>query len=141
MNIENHQFNGFHALTAEILVTVRPAFYPEASNRLRSIYVWLYNVRIKNLRQNPVQLLSRYWKIYDSSSTVEETEGEGVVGQQPVLNSMEVFEYVSQTRLFTNSGLMKGEYIMLDKSSLEKFKVIIPTFSFDVTPLSPKFKN
>ncbi|KJV56011.1 hypothetical protein OCHUTO_0628 [Orientia chuto str. Dubai] len=141
MNVEDYKFDGFYALTEDVLVTVSPTFYPEASNRLRSIYVWLYKVRIKNLRQHPVQLLSRYWKIYDSNSILEEVEGEGVIGQKPVLDHMEVFEYISQTRLFTSSGLMKGTYTMLDKESEKEFKVVIPTFSLDIDLLNLKFKN
>ncbi len=137
----NNQFNEFSALTHNVLVRVKPVFYPDASNRLYSIYVWLYNVKIENLGEYPIQLLRRYWKIYDSNSTIEEISGDGVVGQQPTLNPMEVFDYSSQARLFTTSGLMQGEYTMLNKVSMKEFKVIVPMFSLDIDPINYKFKN
>ena len=43
------------------------------------------------------QLKNRYWKIVDSNGSEQEVKGEGVVGEQPILNPGEKFEYASGT--------------------------------------------
>lgn len=137
----NNQSNKFKSVTNGVVVVVNPIFYPEVSNQIYSIYVWLYNVRIKNLRASPIQLLRRYWRIYDSNAIIEEARGDGVVGKQQIINSMQMFEYSSQVRLFTGSGIMEGRYTMLNTESMDKFEVRIPTFSLDVDPFYQRFKN
>jgi ApaG protein len=57
--------------------------------------------------------------------------GDGVVGQQPVLEPGESFEYTSGTPLGTPSGFMTGTYHMIETASGEPFDVAIPAFSLD----------
>src|SRR5690242_19833475 len=100
----------FTETTDEIKVSVIPAFYHEGSNREQNMFIWVYNVKIENLSNSVVQIIGRHWQIFDEHGKLEEIKGAGVVGQQPILRPAEIFEYTSQVRLFTDSGLMRGEY-------------------------------
>ena len=91
---------------------------------------------IDNQGNEKVQLKNRYWKIIDSNGSEQEVKGEGVVGEQPILNPGEKFEYTSGTPLSTPSGFMGGHYEMETKAG-KKFEAIIPLFSLD----SPFIKN
>jgi len=56
--------------------------------------------------------------------------GAGVIGEQPVLKPGEAFRYTSGTALGTASGLMFGEYEMVNGDG-EHFEVEVPAFSLD----------
>ena len=58
-------------------------------------------------------------------------KGKGVVGEQPIIQPGDEFEYTSGTPLKTNSGLMHGSYQMEDFNG-KSFEVSIPPFSLDV---------
>jgi ApaG protein len=77
-----------------------------------------------------VQLLTRHWKITDAMGRVQEVRGAGVVGEQPVLNPGESFQYTSGTPLGAPSGIMVGSYGM-ENGSGERFDVDVPAFSLD----------
>lgn len=77
-----------------------------------------------------MQLLTRYWHITDGMGRVQEVRGAGVVGEQPVLNPGESYEYTSGTPLPTPSGIMKGSYQMSTPSG-DKFDIEVPAFSLD----------
>ena len=93
-------------------------------------YVWAYHIRIENQGDDRVQLMRRHWHITDSQGRVHEVRGEGVVGEQPVLEPGEAFEYTSGTPLATPSGFMVGSYQMIDQSG-KNFSVSVPAFSLD----------
>lgn len=116
--------------THSIKVTVRPMFLEEESTPQQDHYVWAYQIQIQNFRADPVQLLSRSWKILDSQGRAQEIRGEGVVGSQPVLKPGETFEYTSGIPLKTPSGMMIGAYEMESESG-DIFQVEIPAFSLD----------
>ena len=122
--------------TKKINITVNPYFLDDQSEPEEQHFVWAYQVTIDNQGNEKVQLKNRYWKIIDSNGTEQEVKGEGVVGEQPVLNPGEKFEYTSGTPLNTPSGFMGGHYEMETKAG-EKFEAIIPQFSLD----SPFIKN
>ena len=71
-----------------------------------------------------------YRPIMDSNGTLQEVRGKGVVGEQPILNPGEKFEYTSGTPLCTSSGFMEGIYEMQNDKG-DKFDVFIPKFSLD----------
>ncbi|MDD9331493.1 MAG: Co2+/Mg2+ efflux protein ApaG [Wolbachia sp.] len=114
-----------------VKVTVLPMYIEEQSIPYENCYVWMYNVRIKNQSQSTIQLLSRYWHIMDDKGKVNEIEGVGVVGEQPVIKSGEIFKYTSGAYLNAPSGVMKGKYEFLNEESTKTFEVIIPSFSLD----------
>lgn len=119
--------NKFVATTEDITVTVRPVYLDGQSDMIQKKFVFAYFIRIENNGRETVQLLRRHWTINHSSGKVEEVDGEGVVGKQPLLAPGEVHEYNSYCVLETFEGSMEGTYLMM-RSNGEKFKVMIPRF-------------
>ena len=118
------------ATTRSIRVTVNPVYLEEQSATENDHYVWAYQVEIENQGEDVVQLLTRHWKITDAMGRVQEVRGAGVVGEQPVLNPGESFQYTSGTPLGAPSGIMVGSYGM-ENGSGERFDVDVPAFSLD----------
>ena len=126
----------YTAMTHDIQVTVIPEFLPDRSDPGNGQYFWSYTVEIANLGPKLVQLIARHWLITDASGKVQEVQGLGVVGEQPVLQPGESFRYTSGCPLSTPSGIMAGNYRMADEHG-SAFQVLIPTFSLD----SPEAKR
>ena len=120
----------YRALTRDIEVTVEPYYLAEQSDPEESRYVWAYRVVISNHSDITVQLISRYWNITDESGQVDEVTGPGVIGEQPILNPGDTYEYQSGCPLDTPSGVMFGHYQMVTDNG-ELFDVAIPAFSLD----------
>ncbi len=116
--------------TKKISITVNPYYLEDQSEPDDQHYVWAYQVTINNLGEERVQLKNRYWKIIDSNGEKQEVRGEGVVGEQPILNPGEQYEYTSGTPLTTPSGFMEGYYEMETKNGFI-FEASIPLFSLD----------
>ena len=116
--------------TRDIKINVEPIYLEDESIPEDSIYVWAYKIKIKNTGHESVQLLNRYWKITDSHGIVKEVNGEGVVGEQPIIAPGDTYEYMSGAPLQTPSGLMNGTYGMVTEKG-ESFDVDIPAFSLD----------
>lgn len=116
--------------TRLIKVTVRPQFLAEESRPALGRYFWAYTIEIVNMGPETVQLRSRAWQITDEAGRREEVHGPGVIGQQPVLDPGERFEYTSGCPLATPSGMMVGSYQMVADSG-ETFDIDIPAFSLD----------
>ena len=117
--------------THGVRVTVRSFYLEDQSQPDESHYVWAYRVKIENRGREPVQLLRRTWQITDARGRTQHVHGAGVVGEQPLLEPGESFEYTSGTPLDTPSGFMVGAYHMVVPSSGENFDVAIPAFSLD----------
>ncbi|HQR57368.1 MAG TPA: Co2+/Mg2+ efflux protein ApaG [Burkholderiaceae bacterium] len=94
----------------EFSVDVRPQYLVEHSNPDEQRYVFAYTVTIRNTGEHTAQLISRHWIITDGNNAVEEVRGAGVVGEQPVLQPGEAFEYTSGCPLPTPVGSMRGSY-------------------------------
>ena len=100
------------AVTNGILVMVKSTYMPERSAPTLRRFAYAYTVTIANQGQETAQLLRRHWIITDSEGEVQEVEGEGVVGEQPVLGPGEAFEYTSWCVIATPTGSMSGRYEM-----------------------------
>ena len=124
---ENHHYQ---AVTQDIKVMVNPFYLEDQSSPGDNHFVWAYHVRIENNGGRTVQLRDRYWNITDSLGRIQEVRGPGVVGEQPVLEPGETFEYTSGTPLPTPSGIMLGVYGMKGNDG-ERFDIEIPPFSLD----------
>lgn len=120
----------YEEITRGIRVRVAPNYLENQSDPDDDRYVWSYTVRIDNTSQESVQLRTRHWRIIDAQGMTEEVDGEGVVGEQPVIRPGEGFEYTSGAPLGTPSGLMVGTYGMETERG-EEFDVAIPAFSLD----------
>ena len=117
-----------HAVTTgAITVRVSVSFLPEQSEPGKGRWFWAYHVRIENGGRQAVQLVSREWIISDGRGTQHEVRGEGVVGEQPVLEPGGSFDYVSGCPLGTPTGAMEGRYFMIGADG-SSFPVEIPRF-------------
>src|SRR5215831_17375786 len=94
----------YQAVTRNIAVTVSPRFLPERSSSEESVYFWAYTIEIRNRGDKTVQLKTRHWVITDGAGQTQEVSGEGVVGEEPVLEPGAAFEYTSGVPLPTPSG-------------------------------------
>jgi ApaG protein len=122
--------------TRGINVRVAAFYLEDQSEPDEGRYVWAYRVTIENHGTQTVQLLRRTWRITDARGRTRLVQGDGVVGEQPVLEPGQAFEYTSGTPLETPSGFMSGQYHMVTKSTApreisEAFDVTIPAFSLD----------
>ena len=121
----------YEARTRDLVVRVSPYVLPDQSDPEDRRWVWGYDVEIENHGAEVVQLISRHWVITDALGRIEEVEGDGVVGEQPVLKPGEAFRYTSGCPLTTASGVMEGEYRMVTSDG-ETFEALIPPFSLDL---------
>jgi ApaG protein len=117
--------------TRDVTVSVRSFFLADQSRPDDGRFVWAYQVRIENQGRETVQLLRRTWQITDAQGRTQHVHGDGVVGEQPVIQPGSAFEYTSGTPLATPSGFMSGTYHMIDTASGEAFDAAIPPFSLD----------
>lgn len=119
-----------------VTVTVTPYFLDDQSSPQEGHYVWAYQVNIKNSSSHTIKLSHRNWVIIDANGKIMNIQGEGVVGEFPILQPGESFEYTSGTPLKTNNGFMQGFYLMSQNDG-EQIKIDIPAFSLD-SPYSKK---
>lgn len=115
------------AITAGITVRVAVNFLPEQSRIESGKWFWVYHIRIENGSDQTVQLLSRSWKITDGRGMINHVEGDGVVGEQPVLAPGQSHDYVSGCPLTTPHGSMEGHYVFRAPDDT-RFEVAIPFF-------------
>ena len=121
-------FFPYYAATDDIIVRVSVSFLPEQSEPGRGRWFWAYHVRIENESDAPVQLLTRRWSITDGRGAIHHVEGEGVVGEQPVIHPNSSYDYVSGCPLNTSTGVMEGHYTMV-ASDGRMLRVAIPRFA------------
>jgi len=115
-------------------VNVTPRYLTDESIPEQELFVFSYTVTITNVGEVSAQLISRTWNINDARGHTERVRGLGVIGQQPLLNPGESFEYTSGTRLRTATGTMHGSFFCVAEDG-EKFDTDIPMFVLDA--LSP----
>ena len=85
----------YYATTQEIEVSVEPFYLEDQSDPEEGHFAFAYHVRIENHGIRTVQLINRRWQITDALGRIQEVRGPGVVGEQPVLEPGETFEYLS----------------------------------------------
>jgi ApaG protein len=121
-------------ITRGIKVVVETEYQPSYSSPSQYHYVFTYKITIENQSDFTIQLKRRHWHIHDAGFTVREVEGEGVVGQQPVLEPGETHQYVSGCNLKSGLGKMVGTYQMERVVDGAIFQVNVPEFVM-VAPL------
>lgn len=117
--------------TNNIEVSVCPEFIDSQVSVVGSLFVWVYHVKIENKSLEDLRLINRHWKIIDEKGVVQEIDGEGVVGEKPLIPINGTFQYSSGVHLRHPSGIMTGHYQM-QKINGETFDVKIPAFSLDI---------
>lgn len=120
----------YRAITRHIQITVVPRYLEGESKPAEDRYFWAYTIEIVNMGPQTVQLQARHWEITDEKGRRQDVQGAGVVGEQPVLQPGESFQYTSGCPLETPSGMMVGTYQMVSAEG-ERFDVDIPAFSLD----------
>lgn len=120
----------YKAITNDISVTVVSTYEPEHSRLAQEHYVFSYEVTIVNGSDLKVQLLSREWNITDLLGGEHFVQGEGVIGEQPILAQGESFTYSSWCPLQSSMGFMQGYFTFVDLSNDNTFKVKVPKFNF-----------
>ena len=115
------------ATTRDVTVRVSVSFLPEQSEPAKGRWFWAYHVRIENHGDDAVQLISRHWRISDGRGQTSEVEGEGVVGEQPLIVPGGAYDYVSGCPLPTPEGSMVGSYAM-ELGDGSQMLVAIPHF-------------
>lgn len=123
-------------ITRGVRVSVESFYQDDYSNPLDSEFIFAYRVTIENSSESTIRLLRRHWFIYDAYGTGEyrEVEGDGVVGQQPTLDPMAQYQYVSGCNLKSELGRMHGVYEFERISDGRIFEVLIPEFELIATP-------
>jgi len=116
-------------ITQGVKVSVETEYQPEYSSPSQYHYVFTYRVTIENNSPHTLQLLRRKWHIIDITSTKRVVEGDGVVGQQPILEPGQVHQYVSGCNLRSGIGKMYGSYQMERVLDGDKMEVAIPEFT------------
>ncbi len=115
----------------DIKVTAQSTFVADQSDPDAGRYVFAYTIKITNQGDVPAQLVSRHWIITDGDNRVQEVRGLGVVGEQPLLQPNQSFEYTSGTALATPVGTMRGTYQMVAEDGL-RFDAQIPQFTLSI---------
>jgi ApaG protein len=118
------------AITDGITVRVAVNFLPEQSQAEAGKWFWVYHIRIENDSDQVVQLLTRHWRITDARGLINHVEGDGVVGEQPVLRPGQSHDYVSGCPLSTAHGSMEGYYTFQTEDGA-LFEVAIPFFPLE----------
>lgn len=131
-----HEFFQHAATTSDVTVRVAVSYLPEQSDPVAGKWFWAYHIRIENHTAGRIQLLTRHWRITDGRGAVAHVDGEGVVGEQPVILPGGSHDYVSGCPLGTPFGSMEGFYGLEDEAG-DPLEVRIPFFPLSAVATAP----
>jgi ApaG protein len=120
------------AITNGIQVAVWSEFIDSKISGIGDLFVWVYHIRIDNKSEHVLKLINRYWRIVDEKGIIQEINGDGVIGEQPVIEPNKFYQYSSGVHLRYPSGIMSGKYKMKKISDDSIIDITIPSFSLDV---------
>tara|TARA_R110000772_G_scaffold178298_2_gene289708 strand:- start:438 stop:839 length:402 start_codon:yes stop_codon:yes gene_type:complete len=120
-------FFPFAETTDGVTIRVSVTFLPEQSDIDGLRWFWAYHIRIENERNSAVQLLTRHWRISDARGGLHKVDGDGVIGEQPIIQPGKSHDYVSGCPLNTPSGAMTGHFMFVGDEP-DAFEVQIPNF-------------
>ena len=130
------EFFPYAETTEGVTVRVSVSYLAEQSEPGRGRWFWAYHIRIENEGARAVQLLTRRWIITDGRGARHTVEGEGVVGEQPLIEPGASYDYVSGCPLATPTGAMQGSFRMANADGAT-FDAAIPRFDL----LAPAVAN
>jgi ApaG protein len=119
-------------ITEGVAISVEVFFESSFSNTINNEFMFSYKITIENKNVFPIKLLRRHWYIFDSNATKREVEGDGVVGEQPIINPNQTYQYVSGCNLQSELGSMHGTYLFENLFNKKTFETIIPQFEMFV---------
>ncbi|AFR05037.1 protein ApaG [Pectobacterium carotovorum subsp. carotovorum] len=117
-----------------VCVQVQSFYVESQSEPDEERFVFAYTITVRNLGRHEVQLLGRYWLITNGNGRQTEVQGEGVVGEQPIIQPGGEFQYTSGAIIETPLGTMEGHYHMVDHQG-KAFQVSIPVFRLAIPSL------
>lgn len=120
----------------EVIVTVKPQYIEAQSTPAEQRFIFAYHVDIYNPSHHPVQLMTRHWLITDGNGKLEEVQGNGVVGENPIIAPGDSYQYSSGAALSTQVGSMSGHYGMrlcLETEEEAKEENAVDALLFDAT--------
>ncbi|SIO02748.1 ApaG protein [Parasphingorhabdus marina DSM 22363] len=129
-------FFPYSETTEGITIRVSVTFLPEQSDIDGLRWFWAYHIRIENHGDTAVQLLTRHWRISDGHGGLHKVDGEGVIGEQPIIQPGKSHDYVSGCPLNTPHGAMEGHF-MFNGAAPEPFAVRIPQFPLNMPTVEP----
>lgn len=115
-------------VTHGIEISVETRYYAPQSDPKNNHYFFVYEITITNRSEFAVQLLKRHWEITDALGVKRIVDGDGVVGETPILGPNEAFAYNSGCDFKTEIGKMSGHYVMQKQVDDSLFNVTIPEF-------------
>jgi ApaG protein len=107
-----------------------PTYHSSFSESGQELFQFTYTITFTNTGSVPAQLISRHWIINDAKGHTEDVKGLGVIGQQPLLNPGESFQYASGCRLRTSHGTMHGSFFFVAVDG-HRFDVPVPMFMLE----------
>ena len=119
----------YTATTEDIQVEVIPSYLPERSSPENNQFFYGYKIRINNHSDKAVRVIYRHWKIKDGKGHTRDIQGSGVIGEQPLINPGQHYEYTSFCPMNTPHGNMRGKYQMIDEFG-NRFWIDVPLFFF-----------
>ena len=123
-------------ISKKIKIKSQSAFLSGQSDIKRSIYFFSYKINIINLSNESIKLLTRHWDIKDANGKINVIEGDGVIGEYPIIKSNDSYNYKSFCPLKTEFGSMRGFYTFSNDNG-DIIKSIIPEFSL----IAPSYIN
>ncbi len=114
--------------TEGVKITVTTQFRTDLSQVNESRFFFNYRVEMENMNESSVQLIHRDWYIFDSLNDASIVSGQGVVGEQPILNPGQKYAYTSGCELTSELGRMRGFYTFKNQVTGEMLQIFIPTF-------------
>ena len=119
-------------ITHGIEISVKCNYWPDQSSPKDNLYFFIYYITIQNNSKQAVQLIKRHWDIFDSNTEKRMVDGIGVVGETPILEPGEKYEYNSGCNLVSEIGYMKGYYTMKNMADQSEMEAEIPRFNMIV---------
>jgi ApaG protein len=124
----------------EVIITVKTQYIEAQSSPAEQRYIFAYHVDVYNPSHHPIQLMTRHWSITDGNGKLEEIQGDGVVGENPIIAPGDSYQYSSGAALSTQVGSMSGHYGMRLCLEAEEetvtdallFDAIVPVFTLAV---------
>lgn len=120
--------------SSKVAIQVQSVYIESQSSPEEQRYVFAYTITIHNLNKHAIRLLRRYWLITNAQGNTTEVQGEGVVGEQPLIEAGSQYRYTSGAVLETPMGTMEGHYEMIDAQG-RLFQIDIPVFRLAIPTL------
>ena len=119
-------------ITKGIKISVEVKFEGTFSKEALQHHAFAYYISIENQSKDTVKLISRHWKILESTNRPHYVNGSGVVGVKPILRYGEIYTYKSGSLITSLLGSMSGTYVMINFTTAQKFNVEVPAFKLSV---------